>query len=282
MKTKSAENLYRALTLPFLLCVAAASLAPFVYLLITSFVTDMSQVFKNGIALKLNLAMLDISNYDLLFKNKQGIFFSWFKNSVILTIMFTTISVVLSSMAGYAISLYEFKGKKFFVVLVLSTMMIPIEILMVPLYNEINAFKLLNTYWGVILPFVVSSFTIYFFMQYSRSLSKDYMDAARIDGCGEIRIYANIMAPLMKPAFASMIILQATNTWNDFLWPLIVMSQSSKLTLTIGLQTFLSPYGNNYNLLFSGAVLSVVPVIILFFFCQKLFIEGMISGGIKG
>lgn len=282
MKTQSAENLFRAVVLPFLLCVAIASLAPFVYLLITSFVKDMSQVFKNGIALKIHLDMLGVSNYELLFSTRQGIFFAWFKNSVILTLMFTALSVIFSSMAGYAVSLYEFRGKKFFVVLVLSTMMIPIEILMVPLYNEINAFRLLNTYWGVILPFVVSSFTIYFFMQYSRSLSKDFMDAARIDGCGEMSIYAIIMVPLMKPAFASMIILQATNTWNDFLWPLIVMSQNKNFTLTVGLQTFLSPYGNNYNLLFAGAVLSVVPVIILFFSCQKLFIEGMVSGGIKG
>ena len=86
----------------------------------------------------------------------------------------------------------------------------------------------------------------------------------------------------MKPAFASMTILQATNAWNDFLWPLIVMSKNENFTLTVGLQAYLSPYGNNYNLLFAGAVLSVIPVMIIFFACQKLFMEGMIAGGIKG
>ena len=90
------------------------------------------------------------------------------------------------------------------------------------------------------------------------------------------------MVPLMKPAYASMLILQATTEWNDFLWPLIVMSKSENFTLTVGLQTYLSPYGNNYNLMFAGAVVSVVPVMILFFLCQKLFMEGMIVGGIKG
>jgi arabinosaccharide transport system permease protein len=226
--------------------------------------------------------MLGISNYFMLFGDKKGIFFSWFKNSTIITFLFTVISIIFSSMTGYGVTMYHFKGKKIIVVMILSTMMIPLEILMVPLYNEVNAFKLLNTYWGVILPFVVSAFTIYFFMQYARTLSRDFMDAARIDGCGEIGIFAIIMAPLMKPAFASMIILQATNIWNDFLWPLIVMSKNRNFTLTVGLQTYISPYGNNYNLLFSGAVLSVVPVIILFFSCQKLFVEGMVAGGIKG
>lgn len=282
MKIGGHNILYHAATTIVLSCLAICSLAPFVYLLITSFVQDMSLVFKNGIALKIQADMLGISNYLMLYYDNSGLFFSWFKNSLVITIMFTVISIVLSSMVGYGVAMYQFKGKRMIVVMILSTMMIPIETLMIPLYNEMKAFRLLNTYQGVVLPFVVSSFTIYFFLQYAQTLSKDFMDAARIDGCGEIRIYVSIMAPLMKPAFASMIILQATTSWNDFLWPLIVMSKNSSFTLTVGLQTYLSPYGNNYNLLFAGAVLSVIPVIILFFACQKLFMEGMIMGGIKG
>lgn len=178
--------------------------------------------------------------------------------------------------------MYDFKGKKIIVIMVLSTMMIPVETLMIPLYNEIKSFNLTNNYFGVVLPFMVAPFTIFFFLQYALTLSKDFMEAARIDGCGEFRIFVNIMAPLMKPAITTMLILQATNAWNDFLWPLIVMSSSDDFTLTVGIQTYLSPYGNNYNLLFAGGVLSVVPVVILFFLCQRLFMEGMIQGGIKG
>lgn len=226
--------------------------------------------------------MLDIGNYKLLFTDNNGMFFSWFKNSGIITILFTVLSIGFSSMVGYGVSMYKFKGKQLLVVLILSTMMIPVETLMIPLYNEIKSFNLLNTHLGVVLPFAVSAFTIYFFMQYAQSLSPEFMDAARIDGCGEIRIFLTVMVPLMKPAFASMTILQATNAWNDFLWPLIVMSKNENFTLTVGLQTYLSPYGNNYNLLFAGAVLSVIPVMIIFFACQKLFMEGMIAGGIKG
>lgn len=282
MTAKKKKRLYQIFVVFLLLIAAAAALIPFLYLLITSCINDMSLLFKNGIALKITPDMLGIGNYKLLFTNNDGMFFSWFKNSVTITILFTVLSIVFSSMVGYGVSMYNFKGKKILVVLIMSTMMIPVETLMIPLYNEMKSFRLLNTHLGVVLPFAVSAFTIYFFMQYAKSLSPEFMEAARIDGCGEIRIFWNIMVPLMKPAFASMTILQATNSWNDFLWPLIVMSKNRNFTLTVGLQTYLSPYGNNYNLLFAGSVLSVVPVMIIFFACQKLFMEGMVMGGIKG
>lgn len=277
-----ARNTYRVSVFIVLFLLAAASLAPFVYLLVTSFVTDMSQVFKNGIALKIRWDMLSLESYRLLIQDDGGKYFSWFMNSVIITVLNTAISIALCSMVGYGVTMYEFRGKKLIFVLIMSTMMIPIEMLMIPLYNVIKFFHLTNNYFGVVLPFVVAPFTIFFFMQYARTLSKEFMEAARIDGCGEFRIFLTIMAPLMKPAFAAMLILQATNAWNDFLWPLIVMSSSQKFTLTVGIQTYLSPYGNNYNLLFAGAVLSVIPVVILFFLCQRLFMEGIMQGGIKG
>lgn len=238
----------------FLLILATVSLGPFVYLLITSFVTDMSQVFKNGIALQIKSDMLSLDSYRLLFQDNGGKYFSWFKNSIVVTALYTVLSISLCSMVGYGISMYDFKGKTVILVLVMSTMMIPVETLIIPLYNEMNLFNLTNNYFGVVLPFAVAPFTIFFFLQYARSLSKDFMEAARIDGCGELRIFLMVMAPLMKPAFSAMIILQATNSWNDFLWPLIVMSNSEDFTLTVGIQTYLSPYGNNYNLLFAGGV----------------------------
>lgn len=282
MKNKERKILFKFVSTFFLLLVTVISLAPFIYLMKTSLVSDMSQVFKNGIALKITGDMLDTGNYALLWTENGGLYFYWFKNSVCIAVLFTVLSILLSAMVGYGVAMYEFRGRRVLVVLIMSTMMIPIETLMIPLYNEVSRIHLLNSYLGVVLPFAVSAFTIYFFMQFAGALSHEFMDAARIDGCGEIRIFTKIMGPLMKPAFASMIILQATNSWNDFLWPLIVMSKNTRFTLTVGLQTYLSPYGNNYNLLFAGAVVSVVPIMVLFFLCQKLFMEGMITGGIKG
>ena len=280
MKTR--HTAYRILVVCLLVLFAAVSLIPFLYLLVTSFVDDMSLVFRHGIALRVTPDLLSIENYRMLATDSDGLFFRWFGNSVVITVLFTILSIALSSMTGYGVGMYRFRGRRAIIVLILSTMMIPIETLMIPLYNEMRAFNLLNSVAGVILPFAVSAFTIYFFLQYTQSLSQDFMDAARLDGCGEFGIFVRIMIPLMKPAYASMLILQATTEWNDFLWPLIVMSKSESFTLTVGLQTYLSPYGNNYNLMFAGAVVSVVPVMILFFLCQKLFMEGMIAGGIKG
>jgi arabinosaccharide transport system permease protein len=276
------KTAYQISALFILLLLAVATLGPFVYLLVVSFVTDMSQVFKNGIALKINMDMLSLESYRMLFAADGGKYFFWFKNSLIIALLYTGISIVLCSMVGYGISMYDFKGKRIIFILVMSTMMIPVEMLIIPLYNIIRVFHLTNSYFGVVLPFVVAPFTIFFFMQYASTLSKEFMEAARIDGCGELRIFVTVMAPLMKPAYAAMIILQATHSWNDFLWPLIVMSKSENFTLPVGIQTYLSPYGNNYNLLFAGAVLSVIPVVLLFFSCQRLFMEGIIQGGIKG
>lgn len=273
---------YRLITTVIFLLLSACALGPFIYLFITSFVEDMSQVFKNGLSLKISMDMLSMKNYALLFTQNDAMYFSWYKNSIIITVFYTALSVFLSSLVGYGVTMYDFKFKRPLVVIILSTMMIPIEILMLPLYREMLSFGLLNTYTGVVIPFAVSAFAIYFFMQYTQTLPKELMDAARVDGCGEFRIYYQIMAPIMIPAFGTMAILQAMTAWNDFLWPLIVMSTNRNFTLTVGLQTYLTPYGNNYNMLFSGAVLSVIPIMILFLANQKTFISGLTIGGVKG
>ena len=273
---------YRIFIIVLLTLFALAALLPFVYLMIASLVEDMSQVFKNGLALDIKPEMLGVSNYVMLVTEQHGVFFRWFMNSVIITLLFTVLSLATSSLVGYGVSIYRFKGRRIYIIMIMSTMMIPIEILMLPLYREMLSFRLLNTYMGVVLPFAVSSFAIYFFMQYATSLPRELVDAARVDGCGEFKIFVQIMGPLMLPAFGSMGILQAMTAWNDFLWPLIVMSTNQNFTLTVGLQTYLSPYGNNYNMLFAGAVISVIPLMVIFLCNQKAFISGIMAGSVKG
>jgi arabinosaccharide transport system permease protein len=167
-------------------------------------------------------------------------------------------------------------------VIVLVVMMIPVEILILPLYKLSISLKMIDTYRGVILPFVVSPFAVFFFRQYAAGLPKDFLDAGRIDGCSEYGIYIRIMVPLMLPAFGAMTILQAMSSWNSFVWPLIVLRTNEMLTLPIGLQSLITPYGNNYDLLLSGAVMSVLPILIVFLFNQKAFISGLTIGGVKG
>jgi arabinosaccharide transport system permease protein len=161
-------------------------------------------------------------------------------------------------------------------------MMVPIEIMMIPLYKEMVAFKMFNNIWGVVLPFVVFPSAVFFFRQYSTGLPKELMDAGRIDGLSEYGIFARIMVPLMKPAYGAMAILISMNSWNAVVWPMVVLRDSNKLTIPIGLSTLITPYGNNYDKLMPGAVLAVIPIIIVFVLNQKAFMEGLTVGSVKG
>ena len=141
---------------------------------------------------------------------------------------------------------------------------------------------LIDTKAGSIIPFVVQPTAMFFFQQYARSIDKGYMEAARVDGCTEFGIFSRIMVPIMKPAFGAMTILLALRNWNAFLWPMIVFSSESSYTLPVGLASLISSYGNNYQLLIPGAVLALLPLVIVFLLNQSQFVDGLTSGGIKG
>jgi arabinosaccharide transport system permease protein len=141
--------------------------------------------------------------------------------------------------------------------------------------------KLVDTYIGVVLPFVVSPFAIFFFRQYIVGIPKEFIEAARIDGYSEFNIFFRIMVPLMKPAIGAMTILMAMLSWNSFVWPLIILRSTERLTLPVGLASLITPYGNNYDMLMPGAVMSVIPIAIIFLLNQRAFIEGLTAGGIK-
>jgi len=261
--------------------VAVFCLAPFFFLIISSLRPGVEMI-RNGISLSIDYSALNLKNYWLLVEGKEGVYLFWYMNSVIITVLHTVLSLLLTAMVGYGLAVYEFKGKNIIFMIVLIVMMIPVEILILPLYKLTISMGTINTYLGVILPFVVAPTSIFFFRQYATSLPKELLDAGRIDGCGEFRIFFQIMMPLMLPAFGAMGILQAMASWNSFVWPLIVLRSNEMLTLPIGLQSLLTPYGNNYDLLFPGAVMSVIPIIILFIFNQKAFISGLTVGGVKG
>jgi arabinosaccharide transport system permease protein len=192
------------------------------------------------------------------------------------------LSLFFSSLVGYGLGVYRFVGRNTVFLLVLFVMLVPLQILILPLYSMMIDIGGMDTYWGALLPFLVSPFAIFFFRQYAVGIPKDYLDAGRVDGLNEYAIYFRITAPLMAPAFGAMAILTAQQSWNSFLWPLIVMRTNEMLTLPIGLNSLLTPYGNNYNMLISGATMASLPIIIVFFFFQKYFMSGLTTGGIKG
>lgn len=256
-------------------------LAPFFFMFLSSLKPG-QELLRNGINLKIDTSIMTFQNYGLLLTHNNGIYLSWFKNSLLITLLYTTLSLVLSSIVGYALGVYEFKGRNLLFVLVLVVMMVPVEILILPLYKLMISLKLIDTYLGVVLPFVVSPFAVFFFRQYAVGLPKDFIEAARIDGSSEYGIFLRIMAPLMKPAFGAMMILTAMTSWNSLVWPLIVLRSTERLTLPIGLASLMTPYGNNYDVLMPGSVMSIVPIVIIFLLNQKAFIEGLTVGGVKG
>jgi arabinosaccharide transport system permease protein len=255
-------------------------LMPFAAIVLTSF-KDSSLVIRNGFNLNIDPASLTLDNYKYLFTGDHN-YFRWFGNSIVLTVVQTVLTLFVSSWVAYGFAFYDFKGKNFLFVCVLIVMMIPFEIVMLPMYREIVAMKLVNNYLGIILPYLAHPIAIFFFRQYLQSIPTEIIDAGRIDGCSEYGIFLRLIMPIMKPAFAAMAIFIGMTSWNNYLWPLLVLSDSKMFTLPIGLTSLMSPYGNNYTLLISGAVMSVLPIIILFMSAQKFFIEGMSTGSVKG
>lgn len=217
----------------------------------------------------------------MLFTN-GGNYFIWYRNSMVVTVLQTALALLLSSWVGYGFAMYEFKGKNFFFMLVLLVMMVPTEVILLPLYRLIVNMKLINTTTGIILPYIVLPMLVFFFRQYLSGIPRDFLDAARVDGCSEYGIYWRIMLPLMKPAFAAMGIYEGMASWNNFLWPMIVTNKITTITLPVGLQSLLTPYGNNYDVLIAGSCFALIPILILFVCFQKCFIEGLTAGAVKG
>jgi arabinosaccharide transport system permease protein len=279
-QTAKIHPIAKAIVVLILLFLAIVALFPFFALLLASFKPS-TELLRYGLNLKLQAHLLSFKNYIYLFQDGAK-YLAWYKNSLIITAVGTVLSLLFSSMVGYALAVYDFKGRNAIFILVLTVMMIPTEILMLPLYKLMVSFKMINTYWGVIVPTMVAPIAIFFFRQYALGLPKELLDAARIDGCSEFRIFFSIMVPLMKPAFGAMAILQAMGYWNSFLWPTVILRTEDMFTLPIGLSGLLTPYGNNYDILISGSLLTILPIIVLFMFFQRYFISGLTLGGVKG
>lgn len=279
MKTR--KRISSIITTVVLAIVGFLILIPFWFLLISSF-KNSADIFGQGLNIHLDFSKMSFSNYGKLLTNNGGIFFTWFKNSAMITIVQTLAVLALCSMVGYGLAQYRFKGRNFIFMLVLIMLMVPGDILLIPMYKLITNMGLMDTFAGVILPGVIPPATVFFFRQYAIGIPHDFAEAARIDGAGEFRIFFQIYAPMMKPAFGAMTIMTSMGAWNNFLWPLIVMRSDENLVIPAGLLTAMTPYGNNYDIVFSGSMMSIIPIIILFLFNQKSFISGMTIGGVKG
>ena len=242
------------------------------------------ELIRKGLSINLDISTMNFDNYIYLFSGNEDSqkYFMWFKNSLVLTVLTVVLTLLICYFVAYGLSMYDYKLKNFLFFLVIATMMVPFEILMLPLYREIINLKLIDTIWGVMLPGLCGASTIFFFRQYMIGLPKELLDAGRIDGATEYGICIKIMLPITKPAFASMAILCSMGAWNNMLWPLMVFRSAEKFTLPIGLNSLLTPYGNNYDVLIAGSMFSIIPVLVVFLCFQKYFIDGMTAGAVKG
>lgn len=243
-----------------------------------------TELIRRGLSINLDVTTMTLNNYIYLFSgNADSVkYFTWFTNSMVLTLITVLLTLAVCYFIAYGLSMYEFALKNFLFFLVIATMMVPFEILMLPLYKEMMTLNLIDTRAGVFLPGICAASTIFFFKQYMVSLPKELLDAGRIDGATEYGICVKIMLPIVKPAFAAMGILCAMGSWNNMLWPLLVFRSANKFTLPIGLNTLLTPYGNNYDVLIAGSMFGIIPIFVIFLIFQKYLIEGMTAGAVKG
>lgn len=243
-----------------------------------------TELIRRGLKIDLDVSTMTLANYQYLFSGNADSqkYFMWFKNSLILTAISVVGTLLICYIVAYGLSMYDYKLKNFLFFLVIATMMVPFEILILPLYKEMITLKLIDTTAGVVLPGLCGASTIFFFRQYMIGLPKELLDAGRIDGATEYGICFKIMLPITKPAFAAMSILCAMGAWNNVLWPMLVYRNAEKFTLPIGLNTLLTPYGNNYDVLIAGSMFGILPVFVVFLLFQRYFIEGMTAGAVKG
>ncbi len=277
---KAKNRIASAIIMIFFTALGILVVFPFVAAVLASFRPG-QELIRYGLSIKFNLAEMTFNNYNYLFTGDHS-YFLWFKNSMVLTVLSVALTLIVCYFVAYGLSMYDYKLKNLLFFLVIATMMVPFEILMLPLYQEIIDLKLINTTAGVILPGLCGASTIFFFRQYMIGLPKELLDSGRIDGATEFGICIRIMLPITKPAFAAMAILCGMGAWNSMLWPLLVYRDAHKFTLPIGLNTLLTPYGNNYDLLIAGSCFAILPIFILFLCFQSYFIDGMTAGAVKG
>lgn len=248
-----------------------------------------AELFVSGLNLNLNFSQLHTRAWRYLFTGIMSNgeynphdYFLWYKNSLMVVLVQGSLTLLLSSMVAYGLAKYEFKGKNVIFMCVLMVMMVPLEILMLPMYTQVNAMGMRNTYAGVMLPFLVSMSAVFFFRQFLTGIPYEMIEAARVDGCTEYGIFFRIIMPVMKPAYASMAVLTGMGAWNALLWPMLVLSDMKKYTIPIGLNTLWSPYGNNYDLMITGSCFAILPLLLIYLFAQKFIVEGMTAGAVKG
>lgn len=273
MKKKKTNGLLSNI---LLVVVMILVLFPFAWLLISSFKFE-KDIITYPPSILANRYTLD--NYIKVWTTIP--LFKYIVNTIIFAGGVVITSVFLDSLSGYAFARMNFKGKQFFFYFVLVTMMIPFQVFMIPLFLQMSKLNLIDSYVGLILPRMTSAFGIFLMRSFYVSLPKDLEESARIDGLGEFGIFLKIMMPLSKPAMLTLAIQTLMSNWNDLLYPLLLTTTSDKRTLPSGLALFSGQNISFYGPVMAGAVISMIPLLIVYIFAQKYFVQGVAMSGMK-
>jgi multiple sugar transport system permease protein len=266
----------KGLAYGLLISLLAITILPLLWMLAASF---MPTGEANHYPPRLLPSAVTLEHYQALFTRLN--IGRYFLNSTLLATSVTLLSLLLNSMAGYAFAKLPFKGRDRLFRLLLAALVIPAQVSMLPLFLILKQMGLINTYWGVIIPGMASIFGIFLIRQYALAISDSLLDAARIDGASEWRIYWSLVLPLCKPILVTLAIFTFMGTWNDFMWPLIVLTDNDMYTLPVALANLLGEHVQDTELMMAGSVLTVLPVMLVFMVLQKQYIEGIMMGGIK-
>lgn len=273
---RSGPSLYLIAIYTILVLAALISLVPFFYVISTS-LKDTYSLFKYPPEWIPSQPTLD--NFrSLLEENPFG---RWMLNSLIVASVVTAIKVVIDSMAGYAFAKMSFPGKDALFLVVLMTLMVPFAATLIPLFIIVRNLGLTNTYPGLILPALASPIGIFMMRQFIETLPNDLENAARLDGCSEFQIFRRVILPLIKPGLVVLGVFTFMNQWTSYLWPLVIGTRPDMFTLTVGVQSLRSLFTVNWGILSAGAVLSMLPLVLVFLFLQRYFIAGSIAGALK-
>ncbi|MBO4937940.1 MAG: carbohydrate ABC transporter permease [Oscillospiraceae bacterium] len=253
---------------------AVTCIAPFVYMILMSFTQAQTLNLRFS-----DIDFSDLSNYSYVF-GKSG-FFGALKNSAIVVVCSCLFNCIISSMAAYGFEKKRFPGREAIYNMYVATMMIPGQVTMIPVFIIMKKLGLLNSYFSLIV-LIINAFGVLLIRSFMAGVPDELLEAAKVDGCPEHKIFIKVVMPLIKPVLISLVVFTFVSSWNDFLWPLVSTTDSSMYTLTVALSLLKTQYTANYGLIMAGAAVSFVFPFILYVFLQKQFVEGIALSGVKG
>ncbi len=263
-------------TYPLLFLVAFIGLLPYYWMVACSFKTNDTMF---AVPLRWVPDPVNWNAYGEAWRAQD--FTRYFLNTGFVAVAITAGNLLLGSLAGYSLCKFRYFGRGALFLLILSTMMLPLEVTMVPLFLIVKTLDWPNTYQGLIVPFLVEGFGVFLMRQYLQSIPNELIEAARIDGASEFRIYAQIVMPLCKPALAALGVFTFREAWDMYIWPLIIVTKDSLRTVPLGISLFMSSFGTAWDQLMAIAAIGTLPMILLFFFLQRSFIQGIAVTGLK-